>query len=257
VQRRAYLDYHAARNAANAVRSRELGIETRPLPIGRVHVPGPVSPARWAVSQFFDLAASLLRPNFIGRAITILDLGCGKGEAALPCFAAHGYRGRYIGLDLAKHPKWTTNAPSGFTKELVLADVHEIDVQKLPPIDLLVSATCLEHIREDGVVLSRFAERLSPAAAQAHFVPGEGALPLYTTHGWRQYSPACLRERFPTGEIHRAGGHASSWLHHRSSPRRARAVRCMSGGRGCTGRRCAPRWRSTRCAGTPPRRCTA
>lgn len=215
-QRAEYMRYHAERNAANAQRSRDEGVVTRAIPRGVTKVSAPSSPARVSASHFFEHAARELSPYFAARAITMLDLGCGRGEAALPFFADLGLSGHYIGVDIAKHANWSDRPVGGFTKQLILSDIHRLDLAVLPPIDLLVSCTSLEHIRDDHAAIERLGKHLAPGAAQAHFVPGEAALPLYQTHGWRQYSPRCLRDLFPTAELFRSGGPFSSELHLRA-----------------------------------------
>lgn len=215
-QRAEYMRYHAERNAANAQRSRDEGVTTRPIPRGVTKVSAPSSPARVSASHFFEHASRELSPYFAHRPITMLDLGCGRGEAALPFFAAIGLSGHYIGVDITKHANWSDRPVAGFTKQLVLADIHRLDLAALPPIDLLVSCTSLEHVRDDHAAIERLSAHLAPGAAQAHFVPGEAALPLYQTHGWRQYSPRCLRDLFPNAELFRAGGPFSSELHWRA-----------------------------------------
>jgi len=215
-QLRAYLRYHEDRNQRNSERSRELGIMTKPIPLPKTRAPAAASPARVMVSAFFALAAERLRPLFAGRSVTMLDLGCGAGGAVLPFFEAVGLKGRYIGLDIARHRSWDANTSASFSRELIVADVHNFDAATLPPIDLLVSSTALEHIRDDRDSVQRIAARLAPGGAQVHYVPGEAALPFYGPHGWRQYSAACLREIFPEGDIYRAGGWCSSALHLRT-----------------------------------------
>jgi SAM-dependent methyltransferase len=220
--RRAYMAHHAGRNRANARRSRELRIATAPIPLPGTRGSDLASPARVMVSAFFAHAAKRLWKAYRGAgevpAITVLDIGCGAGNAVLPFLESAGFRGRYIGLDISPHRAWASHTSATFTRELIVDDVHTLDVRRLPPIDVLVSATALEHIRDDAGSLARLAARLTPHGAQIHYVPGEAALPLYGPHGWRQYSPACLRRLFPNAELFRAGGACSSALHARAIP---------------------------------------
>lgn len=212
-QFRAYIAHHRARNRDNHARSRRLGIRTMPVPLLPVDVGPDATPSRVMVTAFFDMAARRLAPYFRDRDVTMLDLGCGSGAAVLPSFERAGFRGRYIGLDIAAHRKFTAQRSRAFTRELVVTDVHSLDPATLPPVDLLVSATALEHIRDDARAIAKLESRLAPGSAQAHYVPGESALNLYLAHGWRQYSPACVRGLFPHAEIYRAGGMCSNALH--------------------------------------------
>lgn len=209
-ERRAYMEHHAGRNAALAGTS--AGIPTLPACWSGVKGAPGSTPARVAMLQFFDWASAALAPRFAGRAVTIVDIGCGTGRQLDP-FIAHGYRGLYVGIDVARHPKWADGAGGAFERRLVVADVNALDPAVLPPIDLLISATALEHIRDDTGAVRRLASRLAPGGVQVHFVPGEAALPLYGPHGWRQYSPACLSAMFPGAEIYRFGGVFTNWLH--------------------------------------------
>jgi 2-polyprenyl-3-methyl-5-hydroxy-6-metoxy-1,4-benzoquinol methylase len=206
-----YLEYHAARNARNAAASRRERIRTFPLPRAHARLASDLSPPRADLHRFFSFAAHALRHRF-RRDITILDVGCGGGPCA-EFFDAAGYTGTYIGLDVYRKKTWSDRPTANLTKRLILGDVHTFDSSGLPPIDLLISSTALEHIPDDTGAIARLSRLLVPDAAQVHYVPGEGALSLYGPHGWRQYSPRCLRTLFPRGQIYRAGGPVSSLVH--------------------------------------------
>ncbi len=233
-QRRDYLAFHAHRNRENARLSGVERIATRPVPLATCRPKGPASPARLALADFFTFAARTLAPHFRGRDVCILDLGCGGG-ACLPFFEGEGYRGWYVGLDIARSPRWSDSPTPAFRKRLIVGDINTLDVHDmapgLPPVDLLVSSTSLEHIRDDAGAIARLRTLLAPDAAQAHFVPGEGALPLYLCHGWRQYSPRCLRAIFPHAEFFRCGGPCSALLHKHCITRPVNAERAQFGAR--------------------------
>lgn len=115
---------------------------------------------------------------------------------------------------MADPPDDAGNVPrAGFTRKLIVADVNAIDPASLLPMDLLLSNTSLEHIRDDEGAIRALSSRLTPRAMQAHFVPGEAALPLYGPHGFRQYSPWCLSRLFPGAEVFRYGGQAWAAVH--------------------------------------------
>jgi SAM-dependent methyltransferase len=221
VEHEAYVAFHRARNAANISRSAREGIVVLPGPIAspeHVVVCPEFSPARTDVGVFFSWAAQRIATRFaIGgdalarlgtRPLTILDLGCGSGFLA-PILARAGLCGRYIGLDIKRHPKWVDGvvaASPELRRELLVADIGTFDPRVLPTLDAIVSCTALEHIEDDAGALAKLATRLAPWGVQAHAVPGELGLSLYGPHGWRQYSPACLRAMLPRAEIYRYGG---------------------------------------------------
>lgn len=211
----AYMAYHADRNAGNARHSLESGVLTRNSPVWGVSSVSGCSPARALLDAFYTRFARQVAPAFRGRPVTIVDLGAGGG-ARLRTFAQVGLRGDYIGIDIARNPKWPKDAVNGLRPSLIVADLHTFDECSLPPIDLLISTTALEHLRDDEGIIRRFTRRLAPGGVQAHFVPGEAALDLYGKHGWRQYSPGCLRRMFPDGTIYRFGGRFSNELHLRA-----------------------------------------
>lgn len=212
-----YMFTNRARNRANARDSRD--IATRPGPALRDNaaIAGQfaITPARLGMNAFFEFAAGALRPALGQRPIVIVDIGCGSGTA-LEAFVRHGYQGWYIGLDIARNKKWEDGAHGRIERRLALGDIHAMDLSTTlggRRIDLLLSSTALEHFEDDQAALARVREHMAPHAGEAHYVPGEAALDLYGPHGFRQYSPKCLRERFPSGEIYRFGGAGSNLLH--------------------------------------------
>ena len=213
-ERRAYFDHHARRNAVLAARS--AGVASRPGPrpsrLAGVAVSDACSPGRVAAIDFFLHVATCVFRHFGAEPITIVDIGAGSG-GQLDAFIGLGLRGRYVAIDVARHPAWRDGPRGGFTRELIVADVNAIDPASLPAADVLISNTALEHIRDDEGAIRALSSRLTPRAMQAHFVPGEAALPLYGPHGFRQYSPWCLSRLFPGAEIFRYGGRACAAVH--------------------------------------------
>jgi 2-polyprenyl-3-methyl-5-hydroxy-6-metoxy-1,4-benzoquinol methylase len=212
----AYMAHHAARNARNAQISQSVGIRTHAAPVWGLSTATGASPARILLGAFYTHLAHTLAPAFTDRPVAIVDLGAGGG-ARLHTFAHAGFHGDYIGIDIAHNPKWPTAPSPGPARalhpRLIVADLHTFNERSLPPIDLLISTTALEHLRDDQGIIQRFASRLAPGGVQAHFVPAEAALDLYGPHGWRQYSPLCLRHMFPDADIFRFGGPFSNELH--------------------------------------------
>lgn len=213
----AYMDHHRARNADLVRRSVGVPAGVGPRPWRRREGSrGPITPAcspgRVAAIEFFMHAAARVADCFGDRPITIVDIGAGAGGQLDP-FIDHGCRGRYVAIDIARHPKWREGRHAGFDRELIVGDVNAIDPSSLPPIDVLISNTALEHIRDDAGAVRALSTRLAPHGMHAHFVPGEAALPLYGPHGYRQYSPWCLSRLFPGAEIMRYGGPAAAAVH--------------------------------------------
>lgn len=213
----AYMGYHAQRDQENTLASTHIktlpGIRPRPgsaLP-GCVIAQGS-TPARVSTVEFFACIAAELAPTLRGQPITIVDIGAGGGGQLDP-FEANGLQGRYIAIDIARSPRWIDGPRGGFTRELIVSDINAFDVSQLPPIDLLVSNTALEHIRDDAQAITALQTRLKPDGFQVHFVPGEASLALYGPHGYRQYSPRCLGALFPGARIYRYGGEATNALH--------------------------------------------
>lgn len=216
-ERRAYLAYHARRNAERRRAGRD--VPTLPGPHRPVtRTPG-ASPSRVAVSMFFRLAAEEARRRFAGRPVTILDLGCGRGNV-LDAFLDVGMTGHYVGLDLVRHARWSDEPIGAFTRELILGDIHALDFSRLPMADIVTSCTALEHIRDDAWAVGMLATRTAQCGLHAHAMPGEGALALYGTHGWRQYTPVDLDALFPGGTIYRYGGPFSHRWHRTAITRR-------------------------------------
>jgi SAM-dependent methyltransferase len=210
-QRRAYLDFHRDRNATNAALSTAEGIETLP-PTGSIVFEPAWSPARHDVAAFFRWAADRARLRFGLSPISIIDLGCGGGFVAT-LLADAGIHGDYLGIDLTPRASWSSRTIGGLRVRFLQVDIALIPDHQLPAADFIVSATALEHIEDDHAAITRLTSRLSPHGMQAHFVPGEAALDLYGPHGWRQYSPRCLRALFPNGDIYRYGGPGTNRLH--------------------------------------------
>lgn len=92
---------------------------------------------------------------------TVLDVGCGPGEGI------HQFSGaRYIGFDLS--PDYIAHAQThhGRRGEFFCSSVDNLDVERLPVIDLVLMQGVLHHLsdRQIGDFFQRIAPRLSQGA---------------------------------------------------------------------------------------------
>lgn len=77
-----------------------------------------------------------------------------------------------------------------------------------------MSVTVLEHVDRDKDLIRKFGGFLKPRGTQLHIAPAAAALPIYLWHGYRQYTPRDLVERFGTdAEIVQLGGAGSLLVH--------------------------------------------
>lgn len=227
--RKAYLHFHRERNAHLAHLSRVERIRTLPMPCSVVEERSGSSPSRVAMDSFVRWFAARAMERLARSEVRVLDLGCGSGYAR-GLLADSGLNGEYIGLDHAEHARFASFDCAAFAPRLIVGDVHDLDPLDVGPIDLLISMTALEHFEDDARALERARRVLARGAGELHIVPGEKGLDLWGPHGWRQYSPRCMRRLFPHAEIHRIGGFFSALVHegmisHAKSPQRERRQR--------------------------------
>jgi len=123
--------------------------------------------------------------------------------------------GEYIGIDHQAHPAFDQIASAKFARRQIITDILDLPTDSIQPVDLLISMTSLEHFEDDAAALDIARKTLAPDSGELHLIPAEDGLRLWETHGWRQYSPACVRELCPEAEIYRIGGAASAFVHTR------------------------------------------
>lgn len=211
-QKRAYMNYHRARNARNRRVTRSAQIRTLPQP-GFAHGFSDLSsPSRAALDRFVLWAAQGMRCRWGDRSIRVLDVGCGCGYA-VELLSQAGLHGQYVGLDHAAHAEFEKVVSAAFARRLIVGDVHDADLVSAGPFDLVLSMTALEHFEDDRHALEMIRRAAAPGAAELHIVPAEDGLNLWGAHGWRQYSPACVAALCPGAQIYRIGGWASSLVH--------------------------------------------
>ena len=166
------------------------------------------SPSRLITEAFIQTLPTRLSP----RDIEVLELGCGSGSMVLR-LARLGYSGRYVGVDIDNRFAKTLPEAVPFERTFVQTDAHSYMPPR--PIDLVFSLSALEHIPNDDDLVKRIGTFVARGGIQLHIVPAGAALPLYLWHGWRQFTPRMLRDRFGEEgtEIYRIGGVGSFLVH--------------------------------------------
>ncbi len=157
-----------------------------------------------------------------GRALRVLDIGCGSGYACT-LLEQGGLSGEYIGVDHELHPSFEAVTSAQFARRHISTDILNLDPNAIGSVDLLVSMTSLEHFEDDVGALQIARRCLAPGGGELHIVPAEDGLRLWETHGWRQYSPGCVQSLCPSAALYRIGGAASAFTHYHliTKPNRA------------------------------------
>jgi SAM-dependent methyltransferase len=212
--RQAYLKFHATRNRANTRKSHNLHIKTRPVPVKIPMDPSLASPSRLIMDAFVRDCAAQYTRYWGGRKLRVLDIGCGSGYGST-LLEQGGMQGEYIGIDHEAHPAFDQITSAKFARRQIITDILELKPETIAPVDLLISMTSLEHFEDDAAALAIARETLGPDSGELHLIPAEDGLRLWETHGWRQYSPACVRDLCPEADIFRIGGAASGFVHTR------------------------------------------
>jgi SAM-dependent methyltransferase len=196
---------------------------TCPLPLDALRrMAGTPSPSRALCDLFWAHLPWAALEERLGP-IRMLDLGCGSGRYAEKFQAWSGRRlARYTGVDLQPHAEWN---PIGNANPFVTfhaADIERIDRVLSPDVNLIVSQSTLEHVRNDAFVfemLHAHAHASGRALLQIHAVPSAACLRLYLWHGYRQYTPrtiSAVTSRFADCSARRLialGGDACNALH--------------------------------------------
>jgi SAM-dependent methyltransferase len=167
------------------------------------------SPGR-LVTEF--LIETELPKLFPPQPVAVLEIGCGSGSMASR-LAKLGYSGDYTGVDV--QDRFQREAPTGFpfVKEFSVIDAHAFVPSR--QVDLLLSVSALEHIANDSELIARFPSFMRPNGLEFHVVPSGPSLAVYLLHGFRQYTPKKLSDRFGAGQVRivRIGGIGSFLLH--------------------------------------------
>ncbi len=166
------------------------------------------SPGRLQTELFIESELPKLLPP---RPLEVLEIGCGAGTMRYR-LARLGYSGRYTGVDIQDRFRRDSSGGQPFEVEFYLTDAHIFVPAR--PVELLFSNSTLEHVPNDRKLIERLPQFFAPGGVELQVVPSGSSLASYLWHGYRQYTPASLVERFGERiEIVRIGGLASLLLH--------------------------------------------
>jgi SAM-dependent methyltransferase len=166
------------------------------------------SPGRLLTELFLEAELPRLTPP---RPLNVLEIGCGSGSMAYR-LARIGYRGTYTGIDINDRFRRDHPADFPFVVTFIQGDAHRF--APAAKGDLMVSVSTLEHIPDDAALIDRLASLFAPGGVEVHVIPSGASLMIYLWHGFRQYTPRTLVEKFgPKVEIVRLGGLGSYMLH--------------------------------------------
>ncbi len=216
-ERRAYIKAGLA-DIFSAWRRRKPSVPIRRITLGNLtdlHIRAADAPS--PLRLYTEACLEDILPTHCPKPATIMDLGCGPGGHA-NWFEKNGISGRYVGVDVSQHPKWSDRTPNGqISKELALGPCEELDLPQVRP-NFTMSSNALEHFENDKTALRRVAAHAESGSFGLHIVPSTSSFLLYGYHGWRRYSPqsltSALKESgFDVVEVIRLGGLPSYLLH--------------------------------------------
>jgi SAM-dependent methyltransferase len=163
-------------------------------------------PSRFLTDLFIKWKLPHLFPP---RPIEVLEIGGGSGSIMQRLFNL-GYSGIYVGVDI--DDRFEREHGTGFAASFVQSDIHLYAPKR--PVDLIFSFSTLEHIERDDILIARLSKHVRPGGAQVHVVPAAAGLFINLWHGYRQYRPSDLAQRFGDGaKIFRLGGAGSLLVH--------------------------------------------
>ena len=164
------------------------------------------SPSRLLTEAFLRECLANMVPK--GR-LNIVEIGCGSGFMSRR-MSDLGISGSYLGLDIGN--RFVAADTPNITVQFQEGDAHEF-VADAKSVDLLFSFSALEHIPRDVSLIRKYEAFMRPGGVEVHIVPAGASLFAYLWHGFRQYTPVMIEERFPTGKLVRLGGLGSLLLH--------------------------------------------
>jgi SAM-dependent methyltransferase len=205
-ERLTYLGQNAWRN----IRAKSSTIRTTfycPENVSEVSIAA--SPSRTQTMLFLE---EMLNDIVPAKEVRVLEVGCGSGFIS-DVFAANGYSGEYIGIDIQDRAREKFSYPDAFRRTFVIADAHTFASKS--SFDVFFSFSALEHIPNDTKLLNHLDTMLNDGGVHLHIVPAGWSLPVYLWHGYRQYTLSDIEQRFGREDIqvYALGGMLSFLLH--------------------------------------------
>lgn len=190
--------------------------------INRLDIPK-ASPSRTLCDMFWMTLPWAEITTELGD-IHMFDSGCGSGGYAESFQQWSGdLVKRYVGFDIAEHPRWETLARQHPEFSFFAADSKQIGAHIPPETNLLVSQSAIEHFQEDLTYFRQvrdFVQAQQRPILQFHLLPSAPTLRLYRFHGVRQFTPHTLSKitrlfsDFSDVTLYALGGKASNAVHY-------------------------------------------
>ena len=129
-----------------------------------------------------------LKSNFNkNKKISILDVGCGKGQYSI-YFKNYFKNLTYYGFDNKINTEWKLLKNKKIKFFLYnIGEKNNNIKKKIKKVDLIFSISVFEHIKND---LESYIQLIKnyPTAKHLHFVPGSYSFLNYLQHGYRRYN---------------------------------------------------------------------
>lgn len=146
----------------------------------------------WYFVGMREIVLSLFGNWGSGRALKILDLGCGTGQYLPPLSRL----GKVVGVDAVPEALAYCSRNGGAGSLFIRADARRLPFRS-QSFDLIWASSILEHLREDGSSLREAVKLLKPEGRVMISVPAHGFLWGHNdelAHHWRRYSRAELEK---------------------------------------------------------------
>jgi SAM-dependent methyltransferase len=130
-----------------------------------------------------------LKSNFNkNKKISILDVGCGKGQYSI-YFKNYFKNLTYYGFDNKINTEWKLlkNKKIKFFLYNIGETKNNSIKKKIRKVDLIFSISVFEHIKNDLESYIQLTKNY-PTAKHLHFVPGSYSFLNYLQHGYRRYN---------------------------------------------------------------------